>query len=283
MKITELRDFNCFLGNYERLALPDDPKCVTMSINVDEMDDLPSLISLEILAKTSMGINVLIDYRQFFGGDFDEVDKYLNNLAFFVDVVFVKSFDPKVFFSLFDESFKKLKNIYYVDLRQDLIIGKINQGMRRYEVKYQDVNAKPIFLVNGRYYKRSAIINFKIGRDDNFEIKDSLQFGFCDFPADCKNEYFLELFSEEITKEGFLKKVRENNQAFICRILNLCAQDIFYDLPRIERKKRLEDLKKERLLAKIKRDEALIELLQNNLEKNQILFEEKLIINNYGC
>lgn len=267
------------MGNHERLVLTDDSKCVTMSIIVDEINEMPSLISLEILARTNIGADFSIDYRQFLEGDFDEVGKYLDNLAFFVDIVLVKSFDPKIFFSLFDESFKKIKNIYYVDLRQDLITGKINQGVRRYEIKYQDANKmifpRPVFLVNGKYYKRSANIKFKIGRDDNFEIKDSSQFGFCAFPADCKNEYFLELFSEEITKDGSFKKIRENNQAFICRILNLCAQDIFYEFPKIERKKRLEDLKKKRLLAKIKRDEALLELLQINLEKNQILFEQK--------
>ena len=53
--------------------------------------------------------------------------------------------------------------------------------------------------------------------------------GFCDFPLDYGDEYFAQLTAEELRSDGSFHKVRSRNEALDCRVMALCASDVYLD------------------------------------------------------
>ena len=79
--------------------------------------------------------------------------------------------------------------------------------------------------INTRFYKRLLYGNLKIPRS----VTDPQPPGFCDFPLDYDEEYFAQLTAEEQLADGSFRKVRGRNEALDCRVMALCAGDLWLD------------------------------------------------------
>jgi len=75
------------------------------------------------------------------------------------------------------------------------------------------------------YYKQETYTNLAHERRDEPEEQPP---GFCDFPYDRPDRYFDGLTAEEKRKDGFHAGGRRN-EPLDCRVMALCARDIFLD------------------------------------------------------
>jgi phage terminase large subunit GpA-like protein len=102
----------------------------------------------------------------------------------------------------------------------------------QYWKRYRPKNIAPgitLYEISTNYYKAHLYANLNKKRaDGSWEDQPG---GFPDFPTDYGEEYFRQLLAEEMhrDKSFHLKKDRPN-EALDCRVLNLCAGDVFLGL-----------------------------------------------------
>jgi phage terminase large subunit GpA-like protein len=87
-----------------------------------------------------------------------------------------------------------------------------------------------LFEISTNFYKTNLYNNLKISRQDTPPQKP----GFCDFPISYDENYFKALTAEEkrIDRDGFPSfhcPSGRRNEALDCRVMNLCAADVFLD------------------------------------------------------
>lgn len=102
--------------------------------------------------------------------------------------------------------------------------------------RYRPVNVSGTLLlyeISTNYYKTHIYNNLKIGRQ---EI-DPQRPGFCDFPVDYGEKYFKMLTAEEKRRDGsFFCPSGRRNESLDCRVMALCAADVYLDSVVMERK-----------------------------------------------
>ena len=83
-----------------------------------------------------------------------------------------------------------------------------------------------LYEVSTNYYKTQIYHNLGIAR----QPVDPQRPGFCDFPADYGERYFEMLTAEERRRDGsFHNPTGRRNESLDCRVLGLCASDVFLD------------------------------------------------------
>lgn len=83
-----------------------------------------------------------------------------------------------------------------------------------------------LYEISTNYYKNQIYQNLKVPRNDTGKQRP----GFCEFPIDYGEKYFMMLTAEEKLKDGsFRCPSGRRNEALDCRVGNLCAGDIFID------------------------------------------------------
>lgn len=83
-----------------------------------------------------------------------------------------------------------------------------------------------LYEISTNYYKTHLYNNLKISRQDTGPQKP----GFCDFPIDYGELYFRMLTAEEKRRDGsFHCPSGRRNEALDCRVMNLCACDVYLD------------------------------------------------------
>jgi phage terminase large subunit GpA-like protein len=104
--------------------------------------------------------------------------------------------------------------------------GDLPGGFRRYRVaRIGGADSQPVIEVNTNHYKNALYSRLKIPREPG----DDQSFGFCGFPRDYEDEYFLQLISEEKKITGEFVKTRHRNEALDCRVYAMCLEDFFID------------------------------------------------------
>ncbi len=93
-------------------------------------------------------------------------------------------------------------------------VAKVGEGITLYEI-------------STNFYKNHIYNNLKITRDTEL---DEQKPGFCDFPVEYGEEYFKMLTAEEKRGDGSFHNVgQRRNEALDCRVMNLCACDVYLD------------------------------------------------------
>jgi len=86
--------------------------------------------------------------------------------------------------------------------------------------------ASTLYEISTNYYKTKLYDNLKKERKDTGRQKA----GFCDFPRDYDYKYFKMLTAEEKKRDGsFHCPSGRRNEALDCRVMNLCAGDVWLD------------------------------------------------------
>jgi phage terminase large subunit GpA-like protein len=80
-----------------------------------------------------------------------------------------------------------------------------------------------VYEISTNYYKTLFYNRLKIERVNTEPQKP----GFCSFPYDYAEEFFLMLTGEEKRTDGSFHKVRDRNEALDVRVYNLCAADVW--------------------------------------------------------
>jgi phage terminase large subunit GpA-like protein len=80
-----------------------------------------------------------------------------------------------------------------------------------------------LYIVSTIFYKDRTYTNLKVPRQETGEQRR----GFCSFPYDYPDKYFDMLISEDKLADGSYHSGGRRNEALDCRVLNLCAGDIF--------------------------------------------------------
>lgn len=81
------------------------------------------------------------------------------------------------------------------------------------------------YEISTNYYKTNIYNNLKIERQDF----DPQRPGFCDFPRERNERYFKMLTAEEKRRDGSFHAGGRRNEALDCRVMNLCAGDVYLD------------------------------------------------------
>ena len=104
------------------------------------------------------------------------------------------------------------------------VMGDFN--MRRY--KHTKVNEDlMLYVISTNYYKHHTYNNIN---NTYRNLDDPSRPGFCQFPYDYPDTYFDMLTAEEKRADGsFHNPGTRRNEALDCRVLNLCAGDIYLD------------------------------------------------------
>jgi phage terminase large subunit GpA-like protein len=106
-----------------------------------------------------------------------------------------------------------------------------NHNMKRYRAarssKYGDV---AFYEISTNYYKTAIYNNLKITRKDIGPQKP----GFCDFPLDRSEKYFRMLSAEEKRADGSFHAGGRRNEALDCRVMAMCAGDVWLDAKVLE-------------------------------------------------
>jgi phage terminase large subunit GpA-like protein len=83
-----------------------------------------------------------------------------------------------------------------------------------------------LYEVSTNYYKTAVYRNLKVTRKEIGPQRP----GFCDFPLDYGEKYFKMLSAEEKRRDGsFYCPSGRRNEALDCRVLALCAADVYLD------------------------------------------------------
>jgi phage terminase large subunit GpA-like protein len=83
-----------------------------------------------------------------------------------------------------------------------------------------------LYEISTNFYKTHLYNNLQITRQDTGEQRS----GFCDFPVEYGESYFRQLTAEEKLADGTFHAGGRRNEALDCRILNLCAGDVYLGL-----------------------------------------------------
>jgi phage terminase large subunit GpA-like protein len=104
--------------------------------------------------------------------------------------------------------------------------GDIPGGMKRYRAAKIGSSDIRLLEVNTNYYKDHIYNRLKIERQPG-EIQ---KFGYCGFPRDYNDEYFLMLTGEEKRVDGSFHPIRERVEALDCRVYNEALADFFLEM-----------------------------------------------------
>lgn len=97
-------------------------------------------------------------------------------------------------------------------------------NVRRYKtLKINDDTT--LYEIGTNYYKSMTYNNLKIPRQPN----DPQRPGYCDFPIDRGEKYFKMLTAEEKRKDGSFHAGGRRNEALDCRVMGMCAADVYLD------------------------------------------------------
>jgi phage terminase large subunit GpA-like protein len=94
-----------------------------------------------------------------------------------------------------------------------------------------------IFEIGTNFYKRVIYNALKKERAD---VGDNPA-AFCDFPRDYNERYFKMLTAEEKRADGSFHAGGRRNEALDCRVLNMCASDIYLDREVLAQRDRVRD------------------------------------------
>ena len=81
------------------------------------------------------------------------------------------------------------------------------------------------YEISTNYYKSWTYTNLKIQRRPS----EPQAHGFCDFPGDRGEKYFMMLTAEEKRTDGSFHAGGRRNEALDCRVMALCAADVYLD------------------------------------------------------
>lgn len=99
-------------------------------------------------------------------------------------------------------------------------------NFRRYQVSKSDrMGGVTFYTVATNYYKNHIYTNLKIPRRDS----EPQAPGFCTFPRDRDDRYFIQLTAEEKRIDGSFHAYGRRNEALDCRVYSLCAGDVYLD------------------------------------------------------
>lgn len=99
-------------------------------------------------------------------------------------------------------------------------------NFKRYRAAKTERSGDVIFYeISTNYYKTNTYNNLKIARQDLEPQKP----GFCNFPRDRGEKYFKMLTAEEKRTDGSFHAGGRRNEALDCRVMALCAGDVFLD------------------------------------------------------
>lgn len=84
---------------------------------------------------------------------------------------------------------------------------------------------KTLYEISTNYYKTNIYNNLKIPRQDGTIQKP----GFCDFPIEASEHYFKMLTAEEKRLDGSFYAGGRRNEALDCRVMAMCAGDVYLD------------------------------------------------------
>jgi phage terminase large subunit GpA-like protein len=114
---------------------------------------------------------------------------------------------------------------------EDVDEFSISSGYRRYRVKRLD-NGIMLYEINTNLYKSRVYSSLNIKRRHDTDIQPP---GFCEFPIDYGDKYFHGLTIEEKRSDGtFYTPKNARNEPLDCRVMNLCAADMWLDARRLE-------------------------------------------------
>jgi len=82
------------------------------------------------------------------------------------------------------------------------------------------------YVIATNYYKHHTYNNLN---NTYRNLDDRERPGFCEFPEDYPASYFEMLTAEERRKDGSFHQGSKRNEALDCRVMNLCAADIYLD------------------------------------------------------
>jgi phage terminase large subunit GpA-like protein len=94
----------------------------------------------------------------------------------------------------------------------------------RYRVSRMKDGEK-FYAISTNYYKRLVYGNLKLQRTETGDMPP----GYCAFPLDYHDRYFEMLTAEEMRQDGSFAAGGRRNEALDCRVMALCAADIFLD------------------------------------------------------
>lgn len=104
-------------------------------------------------------------------------------------------------------------------------------SFKRYRVQKMSEDIY-LYEISTNYYKTHVYNNVKIER----QPQDPQKPGFCDFPRDYGQKYFDMLTAEEKLIDGSYESHGRRNEALDCRVMCLCAADVWLDNEVIEYK-----------------------------------------------
>jgi len=136
-----------------------------------------------------------------------------------------------------------------------------SSNLMRYRIK--NLNGIILFQISTNYYKNHIYNNLHVRRQQLLTLQKP---GFCDFPADYGERYFMMLTAEDKRADGSFDAGARRNEALDCRVYNCCLADIFLDnMVRKMREQYKTIYKKDELEALINRH-YVIEYLTKELE-----------------
>jgi phage terminase large subunit GpA-like protein len=104
--------------------------------------------------------------------------------------------------------------------------GDIPGGLRRYRAARIGTSGVKLLEINTNHYKDHIYNRLKIERQVSTEQRP----GYCGFPRDYADEYFLQLCGEEKRTDGSFKPIRERTEALDVRVYNEALSDYFLEM-----------------------------------------------------
>jgi phage terminase large subunit GpA-like protein len=239
-------------GTYKSKTVPDGVLYLTAGVDVQRGSDNdpnnPPRLELEVLGTGAGYRTASIEYRRFegsvrdpYGGAWEKFAEYLretgftyhrnDGLAFPVWLMFIDSGDGDNtdivyrFCTRFQSAFPS-KGFSAIKRRKSEKGDEITEGnFRRYRAAKvsEDIT---LYEISTNYYKTQIYHNLKIARLP----VDPQRPGFCDFPANYSERYFEMLTAEERRRDGsFHNPTGRRNEALDCRVMAMCAADVFLD------------------------------------------------------
>jgi phage terminase large subunit GpA-like protein len=266
-------DFNKVIeqrGAYASRDIPDGVLYLTVGIDVQRGSDEPknnnpARLEMEVLG-TGIGYRSWsIEYKIFTGSIDDAFSgawekmyewakeggltyKRADGVEFTPQLIFIDSGDgPYIdtvysFVSRWPNTFPS-KGFSILKKRKDEKIGDevMTSNFIRYRAAKTPRSMDVLFYeIATNYYKTRVYNNLKIQR-----IPEKLQRpGFCDFPRDYPENYFKMLTAEEKHSDGSFHAHGRRNESLDCRVMALCAGDVFLDAKVAEMKQEMKQAAK---------------------------------------
>lgn len=249
-KVIELR------GTYHQGKVQPGTLFVTMGIDVQEGskkdENNPSRLELEIVGHGSGYRTWQILYKVFtgetsdpFSGAWEALNEWAaeNKLTFYrddgkpyvVNLVFIDSgYEPEVVYRFCDtwQNTFPSKGFGKIERKRGEKGDELGpSSFRRYKPA-QIGGGKTIYEISTNYYKTQLYNNLKISKVDTSIQKP----GFCSFPMEASEKYFAQLTAEEKRMDGSFYAGGRRNEAMDCRVMNMCAGDVYLDSLVVEAK-----------------------------------------------